>query len=224
MLRPNLPYGRPSYPFILCRLGKSPYFITIALTFPISLQGHVVCRGGVEHAITILRPAPRTQSKRVVRRRHPFLRENPLPCHLIPTSRWMQYNTAKRRVRLLLQASVNTFGSLAFDGYANGFLTITIPQDWTVDVNFVNEQNILKNSAMISQLKQGGPFTPAVPGASSPRPTQDVTRGIVQHFQFVASRSGRYAVVSSIPDGQSSSGIWDNVVVKNVTQSTIRVT
>ena len=199
-------------------LAAAGVLTTVFLAFGFVIPQVVVAQG--DH------PAPRIQSKRVEKAPSVSEQKSVAVSHLIPTSRWMQYNAAKRQVQLLLQASVNTFGSLAFDGYANGFLTITIPQGWTVDVSFVNEQSILKNSAMIvplSQLKQGGPFTSAFPGASSPHPTQGVARGVVQHFQFVASRSGRYAVVSAVPDGQSSSGMWDNVVVKNVTKPTIRV-
>jgi hypothetical protein len=172
------------------------------------------------------RPALRTQSQRIQKASSIPTRQSVALSHSIPASRWMQFNASERKVHVLLQASVNTFGSLAFDGYSNGFLTMTIPQGWRVDATFVNEQTILKNSAMIvplSQLRQNGPFTPAFPGAFSPDPTQGVNRGVVQHFQFVAAHSGQYAVVSAVPDGQSSSGMWDNLVIKNVTKPTIRV-
>ncbi len=140
--------------------------------------------------------------------------------------KWLQYNVAHHQVHLLLAASVNQFGSLAFDGYANGFLTVTIPQGWTVDATFVNNQVILKNSAMIVpilQMQKGGPFTPAFPGAFSPNPSQGVKHGVVQHFHFVATHQGRYAVISAVPDGQSSSGMWDYILVKNVSKPSIRI-
>ncbi|MCL4319332.1 MAG: hypothetical protein M1596_05535, partial [Firmicutes bacterium] len=140
--------------------------------------------------------------------------------------KWLQYNVAHHQVHLLLAASVNQFGSLAFDGYANGFLTVTIPQGWTVDATFVNNQVILKNSAMIVpilQMQKGGPFTPAFPGAFSPNPSQGVKHGVVQHFHFVATHQGHYAVISAVPDGQSSSGMWDYILVKNVSKPSIRI-
>lgn len=140
--------------------------------------------------------------------------------------KWMQYNVKTKTVHLLLEASVNHFGSLAFDGYANGFMTITIPKGWTVDATFINEQVLLKNSAMIvpfAQLQQGGPFTPAFPGATSPDPITGVSHGVVQHFHFVARQDGKYAVVSAVPDGQSDSGMWAYFLVKNVSKPQITV-
>ncbi|WP_053960021.1 sulfocyanin-like copper-binding protein [Sulfobacillus thermosulfidooxidans] len=139
---------------------------------------------------------------------------------------WMQFNTQAKTVHLLLEASVNRFGSLAFDGYANGFMTITIPKGWTVDATFINEQVLLKNSAMIvpfAQLQQGGPFTPAFQGATSPNPITGANHGVVQHFHFVASQDGKYAVVSAVPDGQSDSGMWAYFLVENVSKPKITV-
>ncbi len=172
------------------------------------------------------KPAPVVHS-RVVKKTSPDSSGHPVSSRkLMHSPKWMQYNASRHQVDLLLKASVNQFGSLAFDGYANGFLTITIPTGWTVDASFVNEQVILKNSAMIvpfSQLRHGGPFTPAFNGANSPNPTQGVGHGVFQHFHFVASHSGRYAVVSAVPDGQATSGMWDYIIVKNVPKPTVQI-
>ena len=131
-------------------------------------------------------------------------------------SEWMQFNPATHTVMLRVEAAVNKFGSLSFDGYANGFMTITIPQHWTVQVTFINRQTLLDNSAMIvdaSEVAPGGPYTPAFPGAATPNPAHGVGLNVVQHFHFNASRAGQYALISAVPDGQAMSGMWDKVEV-----------
>jgi hypothetical protein len=160
--RPQMTY--PKQKLQVLGLAAGGVITAVFLAFGFVIPQVVVARG--DH------PAPRTRSKRVEKVSSASAQKSVSLSRLIPTSRWMQYNAAERRVQLLLQASFNTFGS---DGYANGFLTITIPQGWTVDVNFLNEKSILKNGAMIvplSQLKKGGPFTPAFSEASGPHPVQ----------------------------------------------------
>ncbi len=131
-------------------------------------------------------------------------------------SKWMQSDPATHTVKMRVEAAVNKFGSLSFDGYSNGFMTITIPQNWTVQVTFINRQTLLNNSAMIvdaSEVAPGGPYTPAFPGAATPNPSRGVSLNGVQHFHFIASRAGQYALISAVPDGQAVSGMWDKVVV-----------
>ncbi len=139
---------------------------------------------------------------------------------------WLRYDKQTHTVHLLIVASVNQFGSLSFDGYSNGFMTITIPTGWTVYATFVNKQVLLKNSAMIvthSQLLRGGPFTPAFTGSTSPQPDAGVDHGIFQHFHFVAGTPGRYAIVSAVPDGQTDSGMWANFLVNTGSHPSITV-
>ncbi len=131
---------------------------------------------------------------------------------------WMQVNPSTKTVTLRAEATVNRFGSLSFNGYANGFMTIQLPENWTVHVAFINRQALVNNSAMIvpyPQLVKGGPFSPAFPGASTPHPSQGVSQGVLQHFSFVAAKPGKYALISAVPDGQADSGMWDYVIVSS---------
>lgn len=67
---------------------------------------------------------------------------------------WMLVNPSTKAVTLRAEATVNRFGSLSFNGYANGFMTIQLPENWTVHVAFINRQALVNNSAMIVPYPQ----------------------------------------------------------------------
>lgn len=132
-------------------------------------------------------------------------------------SRWISYQSRTHEADVFLAATTTSSGSLDFNGYADGFLKIVVPQNWIVHVKFINEQQLLKNSAMIvplSSVQSGnGSFAPAFPHAFTPNPTIGVGYGGQQQFTFRATKSGRYAIVSAVPDGQAQSSMWDLFVV-----------
>lgn len=129
------------------------------------------------------------------------------------TGRWMSIHPAQKTVDLRIEAAIG--GHFNFNGYSNGFLTVTVPRGWTVRASFINRQQGLPMSAMIvplSELTAGGRFTPAFPGAFTPSPFSGTRPGVSQAFSFRAARSGRFALVCAVP-GYAQSGMWDYFTV-----------
>lgn len=131
------------------------------------------------------------------------------------THRWMSIHSAQKTVDLRLEAA--TGHHFNFNGYSNGFLTVTVPVGWTVRATFVNRQKGLSMSAMVvplSQISGDSRFTPAFPGAFTPNPFVGTLPGVNQTFSFRAGRPGRYALVCAVP-GYVQSGMWDYFTVSS---------
>lgn len=130
-------------------------------------------------------------------------------------SRWMQVNTAAKTLNLTLIAGFNRENNGSnFDGYGSGDMTITVPQNWRVNVSFEN-RSLQRQSVMIvpyAERTQLHGFTAGLKGAFSPNPSQGVKTGSKQHFSFMTTVPGHYAVISAVPS-QSANGMWDTFVV-----------
>ncbi len=126
------------------------------------------------------------------------------------TKKWMSIVPAKKVVHLKLIATQTALGDIDFDGFANGYMTVVVPVDWTVDVAFTNQQSLVYNSVMVVPFHeiQAGSFTPVFRGAFTKNPTVGIKAGIKQSFHFIADRVGKYGIVSAVADGQADSGMW----------------
>lgn len=132
---------------------------------------------------------------------------------------WLTSNPAQKTVNLKWVAGYNhTDSGMNFDGYSNGNMTITVPQGWTVHVSFSNH-DMMTHSAMVVpyQLRTDSSFpakSVSFHGASTPNPSEGTMSGQEQTFTFIASKSGKYAIVCGIP-GHASLGMWDTLIVSN---------
>lgn len=135
---------------------------------------------------------------------------------------WMKVDAAHKRVSFTVTASDGgANGTLNFNGYANGRMTVTVPAGWRLHIDFVNAgAGALPHSfEVISKGKippQG--INPAIAGAES----RDLVPGIPplqkDAFDFTASRSGNYLWFCGVP-GHGLSGMWDGFVVSSAAKA-----
>jgi plastocyanin len=85
-----------------------------------------------------------------------------------------------------------------------------VPVGYHVDVTFSNNAGI-PHSALITPYadkSKTSNFPLAFPGASTTNPTSGTAKGQTEHFSFVASKAGTYALVCGVP-GHVAAGMWD---------------
>ena len=133
----------------------------------------------------------------------------------VVVNKFMTYNPDTKRVVLkLLAAFGSDNGGMNFNGGSKGAQTITVPQGWSVHVDFQNKDAI-PHSAIIIPDKMPlpmAPDTPAIPGAY----TKDVTGGMptdgTDTMDFKTKTAGKYLIACGVP-GHAPSGMYINFVV-----------
>jgi sulfocyanin len=132
---------------------------------------------------------------------------------------WVHPDPAHKKVSLkVIAANGGANGTLNFNGYANGQMTVTVPAGWRVHIDFVNSgAGALPHSLeVIRPVKplplQGIP--PAIPRAES----RDLIDGIppqqTDSFDFTAAPAGQYLWVCGFPS-HGTSGMWDRFNVSS---------
>jgi len=117
---------------------------------------------------------------------------------------WLSYDAATKTATLKLEAGYGLVNhTLSFDGEYNGALDVTVPQGWTVVVNFSNVDTINHSAAVVTPTGT----TPVFPGASIPNPTVGLPPGSHATFSFVASQAGNYRIACLVP-GHEDAGMW----------------
>lgn len=131
--------------------------------------------------------------------------------------RWVTVDGAHRRVSFkVIAAETGANGTLNFNGYANGQLTVTVPVGWRVHIDFVNSgAGALPHSwEVIRDTKKIPPqgVPPAIPRAE----TRDLVAGVPPQqsdtLDFTATPAGRYLWFCGVPS-HGLSGMWDRFVV-----------
>lgn len=131
---------------------------------------------------------------------------------------WMKVDAAHKRVSFAVMASESGVnGTLNFNGYANGQMTVTVPASWRVHIDFVNTgAGALPHSFEVIRKGKLPPqgITPAIAGAWS----QDLIPGVPPQqrdaFDFTATPAGNYLWFCGVP-GHGRSGMWDGFVVSS---------
>jgi sulfocyanin len=131
------------------------------------------------------------------------------------TRQWMSVDTQRKLVTLKLVAALN--GKPNFNGHRNGYMTIAVPTDWTVHVNFQNDSAQAVHSAMVVPFKGNADKSklyPVFQGAESPHASTGTAKGTVETFTFKAAKPGRYAIVCAVT-GHRDRGMWAAFTVTN---------
>ena len=128
---------------------------------------------------------------------------------------WFEMDEASQTVNLTITAgATNAANYWNYNGATNGNMAITVPEGYTVNVTFVNEDPNMAHSFGIES--QVGGFsaapqpTPVFEGAVSSNPTSmvDATMpGQTETVTFTASAAGEYSMVCYIP-GHAATGMW----------------
>lgn len=130
---------------------------------------------------------------------------------------WMRADAAHKSVSFTVNAADGgANGTLNFNGYANGAMTLTVPAGWRVHVDLYNagagalphSLEVIREVAKVPD--QGIP--PAIPKAT----TRDLIAGVPPQekdsFDFIAQPAGRYYWFCGVPT-HGVSGMWDRFVI-----------
>jgi sulfocyanin len=142
----------------------------------------------------------------------------PLALAAVPLSPdWMTADAAERVVHLKIIGSMNHInGTMNFNGYGNGDMTITIPYGWTVKIEFENGGfGALPHSlAVIDAAKrpkqQGG--EPAFPGAMTVKLVAGMMPKETDSFEFEANKAGKFLLFCGVPS-HGNNGMWNYLVI-----------
>lgn len=132
---------------------------------------------------------------------------------------WVTVSAARKRVVLTVTASsTGANGTLNFNGYAAGQMTVTVPAGWRVHVDFVNAgAGALPHSLEVirtvppSKLPAQG-IAPAIAGAESGELVPGVPPLQRDSFEFTARPAGAYLWICGVP-AHAIQGMWNRFVV-----------
>ncbi len=130
---------------------------------------------------------------------------------------WMRMDEAGKKVELDIVAGLTgANGSLNYNGYAKGEMTLTVPVGWTVGMNFSSHDANAPHSLFVAGQAPPYPSVmpdqPAIPRAYSINLQQGIGPGKSDTLRFPVNRAGEYYLACAVP-GHAASGMWDHFVV-----------
>jgi len=138
-----------------------------------------------------------------------------LPAQTTPApadSSQLSVDTATKTATFQLVAGQTKLNSgLNFNGSNDGKLTLTVPQNWTVVIQFTNKDPNLPHSAEVVDTTKPMPAGPVDPPAFPRAMTQKLMIGLesggTDTFQFVANKAGSFMIFCGVP-GHGLAGMW----------------
>ncbi len=131
---------------------------------------------------------------------------------------WLSFDRGRRLVTIQITAALNGVnGTMNFNGYANGAMTIIVPLNWQVKIRFtVSGIGALPHSLVITKQfeqfpKTAGPKDAVFRGAYSRSPTTGMLRGS-DTLRFRADKAGTFLLFCGVA-GHGLMGMWDYFVV-----------
>jgi sulfocyanin len=130
---------------------------------------------------------------------------------------WLKFDADKKLVQLrLVGAKDGTNGTMNFNGYGNGNMTVTVPFGWRLEVEFINKGlGALPHSLVVIEEVSPLPIEggkPAFPRALTRALVPGLGAGESDTFDFVANREGRFLLFCGTT-GHGVAGMWDYLVV-----------
>jgi sulfocyanin SoxE-like protein len=124
---------------------------------------------------------------------------------------WLQTDTAAKSVTFQLIAGLTGLnGALNFNGFADGHLTLSVPEGWTVLIHFRNHDGMLPHSAEVILETHPLPITavaPAFPRAETIRLAEGLISEQTDDLRFVANKGGSYLISCGV-SGHATAGMW----------------
>jgi len=136
---------------------------------------------------------------------------------------WLTQDAAAKVVNLKLIGSMNhANGTMNFNGYGNGELTVTVPFGWTVKVEFSNGGfGALPHSLAVIDPKKKPKLSggdPAFPAATTIKLVQGLVPGETDTFEFAADKAGRFLLWCGVPS-HGQNGMWNNLVISRAAKA-----
>ena len=130
---------------------------------------------------------------------------------------WMTVDAATRDVRLRMVGSADgTNGTMNFNGYSQGEMSVIVPLGWTVRVHFENKglaalphSLVIINPVTPLPIEDGAP---AFPRALTVKLVPGLLAGETDSFEFVANKEGRFLFFCGVT-GHGVAGMWDYLIV-----------
>jgi uncharacterized cupredoxin-like copper-binding protein len=137
---------------------------------------------------------------------------------------WMTQDAAQKVVTLKIVGSMNhANGTMNFNGYGNGEMTITVPFGWTVKVEFSNGGfGALPHSLVVidpqkrPRAQSGG--EPAFSAATTVKLVQGMKPGETDTFELTADKTGRFLLWCGVPS-HGQNGMWNNLVISRAAKA-----
>lgn len=124
---------------------------------------------------------------------------------------WLTVDSVAKTATIQLTAGLTGLnGGLNFNGFKDGGLTVTVPLNWNVVVEFTNHDgNLLHSAEIIDSVKPtpAGPVDPAFARAMTVRLTQGHAANEKDSFRFTANKAGSYWIFCAVP-GHGLAGMW----------------
>jgi FtsP/CotA-like multicopper oxidase with cupredoxin domain len=136
---------------------------------------------------------------------------------------WMTQDAEQKVVTLKVVGSMNHVnGTMNFNGYGNGDLTVTVPFGWTVKVEFSNGGfGALPHSLVVIDPKKKPKLSggdPAFPAATTIKLVQGLVPGETDTFEFTADKAGRFLLWCGVPS-HGQNGMWNNLVISRAARA-----
>lgn len=112
-------------------------------------------------------------------------------------------------------------GTLDFNGYQRGAMTVTVPVGWHVIVHYSNAGAMPHSLAVLpaGAHQQAMPSsTPAFQGAETANFSNGLAKGAEQTFTFDATKAGTYELICGCP-GHAIAGMWDTLIVSSTAET-----
>ncbi|HXM37741.1 MAG TPA: sulfocyanin-like copper-binding protein [Gemmatimonadales bacterium] len=124
---------------------------------------------------------------------------------------WLRADTAAKSVDFKLVAGLRDLnGGMNFNGFTRGGLLLTVPQGWTVVLQFKNQDQNLPHSVEViadtSRLPVG-PVPPAFDRATTGKLEQGFSAGQGTDVRFLAGKVGSFLIFCAVP-GHGGAGMW----------------
>ena len=124
---------------------------------------------------------------------------------------WLSVDAGAKTVRFQLIAGLTGVnGALNFNGFADGGLTLVIPEGWAVEMDFFNHDGMLPHSAIVVAATlpvPAAPGEPVIPRAFTVRQSEGLPPLGKDSMHFTANPAGEYFIVCGVP-GHAAAGMW----------------
>jgi sulfocyanin len=130
---------------------------------------------------------------------------------------WMHVNADKKTASFdILMAENGNNGTLNFNGYGHGEMTIEVPLGWKVHMHVINKgEGAIPHSLEIMTPAEGVPQQ-AVQPAFSQAETVDLVPGMSvgksDDVDFLADKEGKFWIMCGVPN-HAVGGMWDWFIV-----------
>lgn len=134
----------------------------------------------------------------------------PAPAAQVDSSQLTVDSATKTATFQLVAGQTKLNSGLNFNGFNDGKLTLTVPLNWNVVIEFVNKDPNLPHSAEVVDTTKpmpAGPVDPSFPRAATIKLMEGLASGGTDSFRFTANKAGSYMLFCPVP-GHGLAGMW----------------